>query len=378
MFLVPRCVLCYERPVTTTDLGHDPRVPPIAQEDVDASDEHSSPHGMVGRLGVWASREVDGASMAMFRIALGLVVVWEAYRYVDHAWIGRYWIDPVYHFTYPGFGWVVPLSGTGMYVVWGGIALSGLLIALGAWYRTATWSFALLFTYQFLLECGRYLNHFYLMCLIGWILVVIPAHRTWSVDALITRPSRATVPRWSLWLLQFQIAVMYVGGGIAKLMPDWLRGQPLSTWLQDHETWPVVGPLFALPETGVVLAWAGSALDLLIVPAVLWRPTRVAALVSIALFHLANARLFQIGVFPVLAMAATLVLLSPDWPRVAWGALREGSSRGGRRVREVSSHPVTQRPPPQGGCLGSPSRCWRATSASRCCCPSAIWPMPVM
>lgn len=39
------------------------------------------------------------------------------------------------------------------------------------------------------------------------------------------------------------------------------------------------------------------------------------ALVTIGLFHFANARLFQIGVFPVLAMAATLVLLPPDWPR---------------------------------------------------------------
>jgi vitamin K-dependent gamma-carboxylase len=56
-------------------------------------------------------------------------------------------------------------------------------------------------------------------------------------------------------------------------------------------------------------------LDLLAVPLLLWRRTRLAAFCVTLAFHLINARLFQIGIFPWLAIAATSLFLSPDWPR---------------------------------------------------------------
>ena len=44
--------------------------------------------------------EIDGASLAFFRIAFGLVMVWEVLRYFSYGWIKRYYIDPTYFFTY--------------------------------------------------------------------------------------------------------------------------------------------------------------------------------------------------------------------------------------------------------------------------------------
>ena len=38
------------------------------------------------------------------------IMLWEVYRYFSHDWIARYFIDPTFHFTYPGFGWVQPLA----------------------------------------------------------------------------------------------------------------------------------------------------------------------------------------------------------------------------------------------------------------------------
>jgi hypothetical protein len=60
--------------------------------------------------------------------------------------------------------------------------------------------------------------------------------------------------------------------------------------------------------------------DLLIVPAILWRKTRWPALAAMIFFHVANARLFPIGIFPWLMLGATTIFLPPDWPRkwLAW------------------------------------------------------------
>jgi vitamin K-dependent gamma-carboxylase len=46
-------------------------------------------------------------------------------------------------------------------------------------------------------------------------------------------------------------------------------------------------------------------------------------------FHLANHFLFNIGIFPWVAMAGTLMFLEPDWPRRALGWLRLQARRAG-------------------------------------------------
>jgi hypothetical protein len=51
------------------------------------------------------------------------------------------------------------------------------------------------------------------------------------------------------------------------------------------------------------------------VPLLLWRRTRIPALLLASLFHLTNARLFNIGIFPWFAIAATLLFMPPHWFR---------------------------------------------------------------
>ena len=262
---------------------------------------------------------VDGASLAVFRIAFGAIALVEVYRYVSKGWVDRYWSDPEFHFTYTGFGWVQPLPEGGMFVLWGLIAVAALGIMLGAFYRVSCTVFALAFGYSFLIEAARYLNHFYLIALLAVLLAIVPAHRVWSVDSWSRRqPPGSSVPTWSLWLLRFQIAVVYVYGGIAKIEPDWLRGEPMTTWLSRADHVPLVGPLLTLDGAGVAAAWAGLFFDLLIVAAVAWRRTRVVALLFAAMFHAINHELFNLGIFPYLAFAALLLFCDPAWPRTTW------------------------------------------------------------
>ncbi len=262
-------------------------------------------------------KPVDGSSLAVFRIAFGVIAMIEVYRYFSNDWVNRYWVEPGLHLTYVGFGWVHPLPETGMYVLWALLAFAALGITLGVAYRASCLVFALGFSYSFLLDAGRYLNHFYLIALLAFLLACVPADRVWSLDVGTGRRSKKDrpIPAWSLWLLRFQIAVVYVYGAIAKLEPDWLRGEPMATWLARESDRALIGPLLVQDWMGPAMAWAGLGLDLLIVFAVAWRRTRIPALIAAGSFHLINNELFTIGVFPYLAFASLLLFCEPDWPR---------------------------------------------------------------
>ena len=51
------------------------------------------------------------------------------------------------------------------------------------------------------------------------------------------------------------------------------------------------------------------------VPFLLWRRTRLAAWLTLVVFHLCTWALFPIGVFPWLMVGAATVFFEPDWPR---------------------------------------------------------------
>ena len=189
-------------------------------------------------------------------------------------------------------------------------------------------------TFCFLLDQALYLNHFYLICLFSFLLIFVPANRAFSIDAWLHPQMRTDqVPAWTLWILRGQMGIVYFYGGIAKISPDWLRGEPMRMWLAESTDLPIVGRFLQENWAVYLISYGGLLLDLLIVPLLLWRRTRVAAFCLVVGFHLANARLFSIGIFPWFAIAATALFLSPDWPRRMFAVLsrtpilRESSNR---------------------------------------------------
>jgi hypothetical protein len=271
---------------------------------------------VLDRLVTKARTPVDSTSLAVFRIIFGAIGTWEVTRYFHHGWISRYWEEPSFHFHYVGFGWVEPLPAPGMQMLWAVLGVAAFAIAIGAYYRIATVIFAVGFGYSFLLETGMYLNHFYFLELLAILLVFVPAHRVWSFDAWRCgwAPDQPS-PAWAVWALRFQVGVLYVGGGIAKIESDWLRGQPMSMWLADRTEFPLIGGWFDHPAAGLIAAWSGMLFDLLIVFAVAWRRTRLLALVAATIFHFTNSQLFSIGVFPFLGLACLTLFCEPYWPR---------------------------------------------------------------
>ena len=269
---------------------------------------------------------VDIGSIVFFRIAFGLLMAWHVWTFFTAYRLTGYFLEPSLLFKYYGFGWVHPWPGNGLYIHKIAMGVFALFIATGFIYRTSAALFLLSYLYFFLLDEARYQNHEYLICLFSFLLIIVPAHRVFSVDAIINRKLRKpTVPAWTLWLLRAQIAVVYFYGGIAKLNPDWLRGEPMRWVMAHHVDFPIIGRFFTEEWAVYTMSYSGLVLDLLIVPLLLWRRTRVAAFCVAVLFHLMNARLFSIDVFPWLAIAATTLFLSPGWPRRLVSILHRGT-----------------------------------------------------
>ena len=275
-------------------------------------------------------RPIDPSSLVFFRVAFGILVLWEMLRYFDHGWVERHYQQPELLFKYWLFGWVDPLPGIWLPLLFVAIALAALFVAAGAFYRVSATVVFLGLWYIFLLDKARYLNHWYLLVLVAFLMVFMPAGKAYSLDALRKGnfTGAATVPAWPVWLLRFQVGIVYFFGGLAKINADWLQGEPIATWLAARDDLPIIGAWFAHRTVGVGMGYAALVFDLAAVFLLLSRRTRPYAFVGVIGFHLLNDSLFRIGVFPWFGIAASMIFFDPDWPKQVWADLKARTPRG--------------------------------------------------
>lgn len=262
-------------------------------------------------------RPIDIASLVFFRIAFGIfafVDVLSTYLYY-HLYKEAY--DPAnFQFPYYGFEWVTVFPDPWMTLFLFALMLFALLIIVGGYYRISCSLFFLGFTYLFLVEKAHYLNHGYLFCWISFVMIFLPANRAASIDVRLRRVSpQSIIPYWPLFLLQFLMGVVYFFGGIAKINFDWLQAMPLQLWLPSKTSTPIIGGLLDNPMAAYVMAYGGVIFDLTVVPLLLFRQTRIWAFSLALFFHLTNALIFSIGIFPYLSLALTALFFAPNFPR---------------------------------------------------------------
>jgi len=276
-----------------------------------------APLGLAERLWAALLAPRDIAALVAFRVALGLLITVSAVRFLAFGWVDTLFTQPRFHFTYWGFGWVPALPAPWMHAVFAVLAVLGLCMAAGLFYRVTVALLFVAFTYVQLVDVSNYLNHYYLVSLLLGLMCFVPAHRAFSVDAW-RRPALRSdwLPAWCTLLLRFQVAVVYVFAGLAKLTTDWLvHAQPLNIWLSARTSLPLVGPLLEQRWAAYAAAWSGFLFDTTIVAFLLARRLRPFAYVVVLGFHAATSALFPIGMFPVIMVTAALVLFDPAWPR---------------------------------------------------------------
>lgn len=229
-------------------------------------------------------------------------------RFWSNGWIADLYITPHYFFPFYGFEFVKPL-GQYTYVLFAICGLSALLIAIGLFYRVATVSLFVSFTYIELMDKSTYLNHYYFTSMVCLLLIFLPAHAYFSVDAYRHRSLLADqIPVWCIDSLKLFVALLYMFAGLAKLNSDWLlHAQPLRIWLPAHNDLPLIGFLFNYPWVPYVFSLFGCLYDLSI-PMLLWNSsTRSLAYIAVVVFHGLTAMLFPIGMFPYIMIVTALI-----------------------------------------------------------------------
>lgn len=227
-------------------------------------------------------------------------------------WVDSQLVDPLFHFHYFGFSWIEPLPRIGMYLVFVALLATSLAITLGAFYRFTSITFFLLFTYVELIDISFYLNHYYFVSIVAFLLIWVPANKSFSIDVLRdTSIQIETVPRWTIGIFKLQIAIVYIYAGLAKINYDWLvKALPLSIWLPAKTSIPLIGPLFKYKATAFIFSWAGMLFDTFIIFFLMIKRTRWFAYIAVVIFHTLTGILFQIGIFPLVMVFAVTIFFS--------------------------------------------------------------------
>ncbi|WP_342374988.1 HTTM domain-containing protein [Myxococcus stipitatus] len=279
----------------------------------------------------------DIAALVAFRMALGLLITVSSIRFLAYGWVDVLFTRPRFHFTYWGFDWVPALPAPWMHAVFAALGVLGVCLTAGLFYRVTTVLLFVAFSYVQLVDVSNYLNHYYLVSLLLGLLIFVPAHRAFSLDAWRKPALRSeTLPAWCTLLLRFQVTVVYVFAGLAKLTTDWLlHAQPLNIWLAARTSMPFVGPLLEERWVAYAAAWSGFLFDTTIAAFLLSRRLRPFAYVVVVGFHAATSVLFPIGMFPFIMVTAALVFFDSSWPRRIAARLR-----GGARAEHVEPPPA--------------------------------------
>jgi len=252
-------------------------------------------------------KQIDNSSLIIFRIIFGLLIFLESVGAIFTGWIKRTLIDPEFTFTVIGFEWLQPLPGNGMYFYYLIMGILGIFVMLGYKYRWSMLGFTILWTATYLMQKASYNNHYYLLILISSFMCLVPANRYLSFDAKQNpQITSYKMPNWAKWIFIAQMAIVYTYGAIAKLYPGWLNTSVIEQLMITKEHYYIIGDVLQQKWVHYILAYGGIAFDGLIIPLLLFKPTRKAAFICAIFFHFFNAFVFQVGIFPFLSLAFCL------------------------------------------------------------------------
>lgn len=279
-------------------------------------------------------KPVHLAPLAVFRMIFGFMMLAAVIRFWSYGWISSLYIEPVYYFPYLGLEWIKPLGNPGMYILFAIMGISALGICLGFFYRWAAFVFFVLFSYVELIDKTPYLNHYYFICLVSFLLIFLPAHRFYSLDVKLGRVKPLThVPAWMPGILKLQMGLVYFFAGIAKIESEWLiQALPLKIWLPARADLPVIGHLLAQEWVAYLFSWIGMLFDVAIPFILLSSRWRWVGYFFVVVFHLLTWLLFNIGMFPFVMIGCTLIFFSEKFHLRVIAFLQRVFSRKGQEM----------------------------------------------
>ena len=254
----------------------------------------------------------DSSSLALFRIGFGVLMTLSMIRFVSKGWVEKLYLEPSFHFSFYGFEWVKPF-GEMTYLLFLVCCMSAFFVAIGYKYRLSIIIFFLSFTYIELMDKTTYLNHYYFISILSFLMIFLPANSYYSIDSKIKGYSFKKIPKWCTDCIKMLLFIVYFYSGLAKLNSDWLiEAQPLKIWLTSSYDLPIIGStLMQQKWVHYAMSWGGMFYDLFIAFLLLYSRTRIFAFFLVVFFHLFTAILFPIGMFPYIMIVGSLIFFDP-------------------------------------------------------------------
>ena len=278
---------------------------------------------MALNLKTYLSKTTDVSPLIIFRIGFGLMMAYGMIRFWLKGWIETLYIQPNFHFSYYGFEWIKPL-GSYTYILFVICGLAAILIALGFKYRIAIIIFFLSFTYIELMDKTTYLNHYYFISMMSFLMIFLPLNASFSIDAYLEKKSYKLIPNWTIDAIKIMLTIVYVYAGLAKINSDWLvEAMPLKIWLPSKYDLPLIGEnLMQQNWFHHAMSWSGMFYDLLIPFLLLYKRTRIFAFILVVFFHVFTRVLFPIGMFPYVMIISTLIFFDSNFHKKIISILR--------------------------------------------------------
>ena len=261
----------------------------------------------------YLSKKQDSSSLALFRLGFGFLMTISIIRFWQKGWIETLYLEPSFHFSFYGFEWVKPL-GDYTYLIFLVCAISAFLVGIGYKYYLSIILFFLSFTYIELMDKTTYLNHYYFISILSFLMIFLPCNARFSVDNLINKKKYTFIPRWNVDSIKFLLAIVYFYAGLAKINSDWLlNAQPLKIWLTSNYDLPIIGNTLMQQEWfHYMMSWSGMFYDLSIPFLLIYKRTRIYAFLLVLFFHLFTAVLFPIGMFPYIMIVASIIFFEAE------------------------------------------------------------------
>ncbi|WP_442845474.1 HTTM domain-containing protein [Leeuwenhoekiella sp. H156] len=292
----------------------------------------------------YLTKNTEAAPLAVFRILFGVMMLLSIIRFWSNGWIKKLYLEPDFHFTYYGFSWVQPL-GNFTYVIFGICALAALGIALGYRYKWSVLLFFLSFTYIELMDKTTYLNHYYFISCLAFLMLFLEGGAYFSLDSYRRKQAFTHIPKWNIDSIKLLLGIVYFYAGLAKLNSDWLlRAMPLKIWLPSKYDLPLLGNLMQQEWVHYSFSWFGAIYDLSIPFLLLYKPTRKLGFVLVVIFHVLTRVLFPIGMFPYIMIVSALIFFDAGFHQKIINFLRKSfrikTLVTTERVSKMSSKPA--------------------------------------
>jgi hypothetical protein len=234
-----------------------------------------------------------------------LIETWGA---VGIGWVNKVYVEPEFLFTFIGFEWFNRLPDW-FFPIWF-ITLGFGFIAFSFLKRRRWFDLLILLGWcvTYFAHKSSYNNHHYLYLLLLFYFFISPDTPT-VFNRNRTSHSISKIWRYGFILL---FGIVYFYAAKAKLYPDWLSARVTQMWINPKAHLPFLDWFYGSNWAPYFIAYGGILYDFFVIPALAFKPTRKWALFISIFFHITNSITFEIGTFPYVMIAASVLFFNEE------------------------------------------------------------------